>query len=166
MADRKLGTQGTAQAAANGPAAGAKAGRKRKKLTKVEAVRRAMAALGEEASRTDLQGYVRQKFGFNMNLNHISTCKTKLAKLAAKAETPNGSKTAAARPAAAPAASRKPSPLESRAARSAPGPRTRPAGANASSNASVRLEDVLTTKVLIDRMGAGPLKTLIDGLAK
>jgi hypothetical protein len=165
MADTKNGTQGADQAAANAPAA-SKTRRKRKKLTKVEAVRRAMAAMGKEASRTDLQGYVRQKFGFRMNLNHISKCKTKLASRAVKAATPNGSKAAAVKPAAAAVASGKPTAPESRAARSAPAPRTRPAGGNGSSGASIRLEDVLTAKVLIDRMGAGTLKTLIDGLAK
>src|SRR5260370_42431022 len=101
MADKKNGTQGVGPAAANATATADKAERKRKKLTKVEAVRRAMAAMGKEASRTDLQGYVRQKFGFRMNLNHISKCKTKLAGRAAKAARPAGAKGAASTKAAA-----------------------------------------------------------------
>src|SRR5260370_40826443 len=116
MADKKNGTQGVGPAAANATATADKAERKRKKLTKVEAVRRAMAALGEEASRTDLQGYVRQKFGVKMNLDHISNCKGELAKRAAQAATPAGSKAAAANPTAAPATSRKLTPPKSHAA--------------------------------------------------
>jgi hypothetical protein len=164
MADRTNGMQGVAQAAANAPAA-SKTRRKRKKLTKLEAVRRAMGALGEEASRKDIQGYVRQKFGFKMGLDHISNCKGELAKRAAKATTLAGPPAAAAKPAAT-LASRKPTALESRVAQPAPARRTRTAGGNASSGASIRLEDVLTAKILIDRVGAGPLKTLIDGLAR
>ena len=57
MADKKNGTQ------AAGPATATETAPKRKKLPKIEAVRRAMAALGKEASRADIQGYVRQKFG-------------------------------------------------------------------------------------------------------
>jgi hypothetical protein len=53
---------------------------------------------------------------------------------------------------------------ESRAAQ--PATQTRPARGNGSSRTSILLEDVLTAKILIDRVGAGPLKTLIDGLAK
>jgi hypothetical protein len=49
MTDKKNGTQGA------GPAAATKTAAKRKKLPKVEAVRRAMAALGAGASRADLQ---------------------------------------------------------------------------------------------------------------
>ena len=160
MADKKNGAQGAGSAAAN------EAVRKRKKLAKVEAVRRAMTALGEEATRTNLQGYVQQKFGVKMSLNHITKCKTKLAMRAAKAATPAGPKAAAAKPAAAAAASRKPAAAESRAEHSVPAPRTRPADGNGSSRASILLEDVLTAKVLIDRVGAGPLKALIDGLVK
>jgi sRNA-binding protein len=130
-------------------------------------VRLAMTALGEEATRTDLQGYVRQKFRVKMTLDHISNCKGELAKRAAKATTPAGARAAvAAKPAAAPAASRKPAAPRSLAAQPAPAPQTHPAGGNGLSAGSISLEDVLTAKVLIDRVGAGPLMALIDGLAK
>src|ERR1022692_2367725 len=97
MADKNNGAQGAGSAAAT------ETGWKRKKLTKVEAVRRAIAALGEEASRGDLQGYVRQKFGVKIGLDHISNCKGELAKRAAKAPPSAGPKAAAvATPAAVP----------------------------------------------------------------
>ena len=55
---------------------------------------------------------------------------------------------------------------ESQAAQSTLAAPTHAVGGNGSSHASVLLEDVLTAKILIDRVGAGPLKRLIDGLAK
>jgi hypothetical protein len=161
MADKKNGAQGAGSATAT------ETGRKRKKITKVEAVGRAMAALGEDASRGDLQGYVRQKFGVKIGLDHISNCKGELAKRAAKAPPSAGPKAAAVvQPAAAPAASRKPTAPESRAAQPTRAPQTRTAGGTGSSGAIILLEDVLTAKLLINRVGAGPLKTLIDGLAQ
>jgi hypothetical protein len=158
MADKKNGAQGAGSAATE-------TGRKRKQITKVEAVGRAMAALGEEASRGDIQGYVRQKFGVKIGLDHISNCKGELAKRAAKTP-PGGPQAAAAKPGAATTASRKPTASTLQTAEPAPAAQMRPIGSNGSSRTSILLEDVLTAKILIDRVGAGPLKTLIDGLAK
>ena len=159
MADKKNGTQ------AAGPATATETAPKRKNLPKIEAVRRAMAALGKEASRADIQGYVRQKFGIKIGLDHISNCKGDLAKRAAKTATPAGPESAAAK-SAANSASGKPIAPQSRAAQPMPAAPTRAVGSNGSSRASILLEDVLTAKILIDRVGAGPLKRLIDGLAK
>jgi hypothetical protein len=159
MADKKNGAQGAGSAATE-------TGRKRKQITKVEAVGRAMAALGAEASRGDIQGYVRQKFGVKIGLDHISNCKGELAKRAAKTPPPGGPQAAAAKPGAAPTASRKLTAPTLQTAEPAPAAQKRPVGGNGSSRASILLEDVLTAKILIDRVGAGPLKTLIDGLAK
>jgi sRNA-binding protein len=160
MTDKKNGTQGA------GPVMATETVPKRKQIPKIEAVRRAMAALGAGASRADLQGYVRQKFGVKIGLDHISSCKADLAKRAAKATTPAGSQAAATKSAAGPAASGKPTAPESRAAQPTPATHTRAVGGNGSSRASILLEDVLTAKILIDRVGAGPLKMLINGLAK
>ena len=161
MADKKNGTQGASPATATTETAP-----KRKKLPKVEAVRRAVAALGAGASRADLQGYVRQKFGVKIGLDHISSCKAALAKQAAKATTPAGSQAATTKSATGPAASGKPTPPESPSAQPKPATHTRAVGGNGSSRAIILLDDVLTAKILIDRVGAGPLKMLIDGLAK
>ncbi len=160
MADQKNGVQ------AAGPATATEAAPKRKQLPKIEAVRRAMAALGKDASRADIQGYVRQKFGIQITLDHISNCKGELAKRAAKAATPPGPGSAATKSAAGPAASGKPSAPQSPAAQSTRAAPTHAVSGNGSSRASILLEDVLTAKILIDRVGAGPLKKLIDGLAK
>jgi hypothetical protein len=159
MADQKNGAQGASSTATE-------KGGKRKQISKVEAVGRAMAVLGAEASRGDIQGYIRQKFGVKIGLDHISNCKGELAKRAGKAARPAGLQTASTKPAAAPSASRRPSVPEARAAQPAMATQTRPVGGTGSSHTSILLEDVLTAKTLIDRVGAGPLKTLIDGLAK
>jgi hypothetical protein len=164
MADKQNGAHGAGQATASATAAAT--AEKPKKLPKAEAVRRAITALGEEATRADLQGYILQTFGFKMSLNHISKCKAKLAMRAAKATPPAGSQAAATKSAAASAASRKPAAPRSLPAQSAPAWHIRTAGGNGLSAGSISLEDVLTAKILIDRVGAGPLKTLIDGLAK
>lgn len=70
------------------------------------------------------------------------------------------------KPAAVAGPSKKLTATEPRLAQTTPGPHARPAGGKGSSGASILLEDVVTAKVRIDRVGAGPLKTLIDGLAK
>jgi hypothetical protein len=56
----------------NGEAAG--------KITKVDAVGRALAELGQEASRSEIQSWVKDHFGYDMTLGHISDCKKNLAK--------------------------------------------------------------------------------------
>ena len=124
------------------------------KITKVEAARRAMEALGADATRPDIQGYVKQKFGVTMSLDHISNCKSVLAKKAARQKrTAKAARKAAARQ------------LMIAAPSSSPAAPARTVGTNASARATIRLEDVLLTKQLLDRVGAEPLKSLIDGLA-
>jgi hypothetical protein len=45
------------------------------KLTKNEAVYRAVVALGKDAPRTKVRDYVKENFGFEMDLNHVSAAK-------------------------------------------------------------------------------------------
>jgi hypothetical protein len=44
-------------------------------ITKVEAVRRALKALGNDATPSQLQPYIKQTFGIEMTPAHITTCK-------------------------------------------------------------------------------------------
>jgi hypothetical protein len=111
------------------------AGQGEKKLTKMEAVRRALAKMGRKAKPSALQPYIRTTFGIEMSTDHISTYKGNI--LNKKAKQP-----------AAPAA-----------------PASKPRAPRASGG-SVLLEDVLTAKALLDRIGAERLRVLIDGLAK
>src|SRR5438046_559185 len=49
-----------------------------KKISKNEAVRRAVAALGEGAELAALQAHIRKEFGFEMTTNHISASRTSM----------------------------------------------------------------------------------------
>src|SRR4051794_31513549 len=60
----------TTEASAGGPATGKTGG-----MTKLEAVRRALAKLGNEAKPTEIQGYVKKEFNIDMSTDHISTSK-------------------------------------------------------------------------------------------
>jgi hypothetical protein len=44
-------------------------------ITKTEAVRRALQQLGRDAKPTQMQGHIKERFGFDMTTDHISTCK-------------------------------------------------------------------------------------------
>jgi hypothetical protein len=49
-----------------------------KGITKMEAVRRALAELGQDAQPSDIQSYVKSKFGIDMEKTMISSYKTSL----------------------------------------------------------------------------------------
>jgi hypothetical protein len=57
-------------------------------MTKREAVRRALADLGPDATPTQMQGHIREKFGIDMTPNHISTEKGNLRKHQGAAKPP------------------------------------------------------------------------------
>jgi hypothetical protein len=116
-----------------------KSGAVGEKITKMEAVRRALAKMGRKAKPSEIQPYVKATFGIEMSTDHISTYKGNIL-----------NKKRAKKP-AAPAAPAAPD-SKPRAPRAAGG--------------SILLEDVLTAKALLDRIGAERLHVLIDGLAK
>jgi hypothetical protein len=151
------------EATAKAPAAG---------INKLEAVRRTLAKLGWEAKPTEIQSHVKKTYGIEMTTDHISTYKADLARKAREAgesvpqAAPPAKKPAAPKPQAAaakppaPAAKKPPAVLPASAA-----PAQAEGGAG-SSGGSILLEDVLTAKQLLDRVGADKLRTLLDGLAK
>ena len=107
----------------------------------MEAVRRALGELGKTAMPLQIQKLVEERFGIDMNVNHISTCKGDiLRKNAKKAQ----AKQAAPRPPAPPAP--------------APPAKVRAGG--------IGLDDIRTAKELVGRVGADSLRTLIDLLSK
>jgi hypothetical protein len=137
--------------AAEGPASG---------MTKWEAVKRALAALGRDAKPLAIQSHVRDRYNIQMSAGHISTYKKKLGKKRA-VSTRAPQKTAAA-PRLAPANGR---PRAGR--RAAPAAAANPADrAHGLESDAVRIRDVLLTKELLDRVGPGRLRVLIDGLTK
>jgi hypothetical protein len=112
-----------------------------KKLTKMEAVRQAVARLGWDAKPKQLQKHIRRRFGVEMTADHISTCKDGLAKKAGRTKT-------------------QPAPVAASAARqTAAKPAARAGG-------GVPLKDILAVKELLGRLGAATLHALIDAFAR
>ena len=121
------------------PAATPKAG-----LTKMEAVRRAQAALGKKAKPLAIQKFVKDEFNIDISTTVISTYKKEIARKARK-----GAKAKA-----------KPAPVAASAPRQT-APALRQAGA-----AGIPLKDILAVRDLVNRLGAGALHTLIDAFAR
>jgi hypothetical protein len=114
-------------------------------ITKQDAVRRALAALGKQASAKDIQKHVMETFGFDMSIDHVYNAKSNVLSKAkkAKAKMSPAPQVAVAvlsvQPAPAPVATKKPG--------------------------GISLEDVQTTKALLGRVGAEQLLSLIALLA-
>jgi hypothetical protein len=108
-------------------------------IKKIDAVRKALAALGKEGTPTKIQEYVKKTFGLDMTIGHISNCKSTLMRKKSK-------KTMGVKVPAAPA----------------PNNGVAPAKADVASGRQVSLQDVQTLKGLVGRVGGGDLKSLID----
>jgi hypothetical protein len=131
------------------------AGKPQAGLTKMEAVRQALAQLGRDAKPRVIQPYVKERFGVEMTTDHISTYKKEIARKAAKGK---------AKPRVT--AKEKPGPVAAAAPReTAPKPpaATKP---TVGGKSGIPLGDILTVKELVGRLGAGPLHTLIDAFAR
>jgi hypothetical protein len=76
---------------ANGPQASRANG-----INKLEAVRRALDELGPDATPSELQPFIKQKFGITMTTDHISTSKSAIRRQAADKGKPTPAKAAAA----------------------------------------------------------------------
>jgi hypothetical protein len=127
MADKTTTPPGTAKGKPNG-------------MTKMEAVRRALSDLGKDAMPTQLQGHIREKYGIEMSIDHISVCKGKILRKGKKAKgrKPAAPKEAAAAPPAKPVAVRN----------------------------GISLPDLRAIKELVARFGRSQLHDLIDLLAR
>ena len=119
------------------------------KITKQEAVRRALAHFGREAKPAQMQGWIKQQFGIEMTTDHISTAKGEILRKAA------GTKKAGPKKTGLPKAA----PVQQAAASTSQPKSTDKAG-------GIPLADILAVKDLVRRLGAGPLHTLIDAFAK
>jgi hypothetical protein len=133
-------------------------------VNKKEAVRRAMAHLGDDTKAAVLRDWIKQQFAIDMTADHVSTARGEIRR-----ERPGQPKSGAKKP----AAKAKPGPQKpaarGTAAKAEPAP-TAPAGprpaVGGKKEAAIPLDDILTMRGLVDRHGAGPLHTLIDALAK
>jgi hypothetical protein len=126
MADK---TNGTAPKKTNGS------------ITKIDAVKQALGKLGKAASRPDIQKFVKDNYGLQMTLDHISNCKGELRKKKGSTNTAVTQQTAAVKQ-----EPKKP--------------------ASGTKGHAIGLEDIATVKDLVERVGAGSLRKLIDVMAR
>jgi len=117
------------------------------KITKNEAVRRALVELGDEAKLADLKEWIKNSFGYEMSTNHISTSKGDIFRKRGGPPKPAGKK-------------RGPKP------KAPPLVVLVPVVAESNRKDSIVIEDVLALKDLVERVGPTQLRTLIDALAK
>jgi hypothetical protein len=151
MATMTSGTAAPKKAQANG-------------ISKMEAVRRALAELGQDATRTEIQSFVKERLGIEMNADVVSTYKAHIARKAAKT-TPVSAAAAQNKPAPMPRAKSSPAPV---AKKPAPPAKKKPApatGRNGTAGA-IGLDDIRAVKDLVGRVGPDSLKTLIEVLVK
>jgi hypothetical protein len=120
-------------------------------ISKQEAVRRALAHFGNDAKPAQMQGWIKSEFGIEMGADHISTAKGEILRKAGvkrkrgkkkpgrpKAGKPSAAVTVTSAPVAAPA-------------------RAKAGG--------IALDDILSVKALLGRVGPDQLHKLIDALA-
>jgi hypothetical protein len=117
-------------------------------ISKTEAVRQALAELGNDAPMPAIQAYVKDHFGIEMPKNHYYACKTRILQMAAK-------KQAAAKKA-------QPRALVQPAAASSSSAPTK----KATASRPILMEDILLVKELVGRVGSDKLKSVIDLLDK
>jgi hypothetical protein len=127
----------TAQGQANG-AAKTKGGR----INKLDCVRQALAELGNDAQPKDIQGFLKRKFGLDMNTKFISTYKGSILRGAAKKG----------------GVVRRPS-----ARVSSPPKAVLKVGAV---NGGISVEDIRAVKELVGRIGADSVRELAELLAQ
>ena len=109
-------------------------------MTKQDAVRQALSELGDDAMPTQIKGFVKERFDIEMTTDHISTAKGQILRAASGKGKSVSSKPAPVQPAAV--------------AKSGGG------------KSAIPLADILCVKDLVVRLGAEPLRTLIDAFAK
>jgi hypothetical protein len=109
------------------------------RLSKTEAVRRALKALGRDAKPAKLKPFIKREYGIEITPGHITNIKSGLRKPAGTAK---------------PAAPKQPAPPT-------PVPPSPPP-----KKSGISLEDLRAVKELIGRVGAGQLRDLIELLAR
>lgn len=107
-------------------------------ITKIEGVRQALAALGTDAPRGDIQKFIKDHFGLEVHPDHISSCKGEILREKKKKK---------------PVTAKQPVVKKEQAPKSA-------------AAHSVSLDDIESVKHLVERVGADSLKKLIAMLAK
>jgi hypothetical protein len=104
-------------------------------ISKMSAVRQAISDLGKHASPAAIQDFVKSRFQLSMTTGHISNYKSTILKGKGKRR---------GRP------------------KSASGPRGKPAPASRDRNVGVKVQEILSLRAMVGRVGADDLKALID----
>ena len=110
-------------------------------ITKIEAVSRALGKLGKDASRPEIQKFIKDNFRLDITPDHISACKGELRKIKRPAKS---------------AVTQQPAAQKQEPKKPASGPKADGIG----------LEDIATVKDLVERVGVGSLRKLIDVMAR
>jgi hypothetical protein len=113
-------------------------------ITRKDAVRQALTTLGKDATRAQIQKFIKDQHGFAMTLDHISNCKGEIRKEKGRSKSAVTKRPSAAKAVSSPQAPSAP-------ARHAPG---------------ISLVDIETVKDLVDRIGAASLTKLIGVMAR
>jgi hypothetical protein len=121
-----------------------------KGLSKMDGVRRALAELGREATPQQIKDYLKSKFNIEMTKEYISKYKSSILQQ-------QKAKRAKAKKAPAP---------ESAVAVASVKPAPAPAPVPTNRTGVIGLDDIQIAKVLVGRVGAEQLLTLIELLAK
>jgi hypothetical protein len=133
--------------------------------TKKDAVRRAMAALGKDTRPLHLRDHIRKRYGIDMSIDHISTCKGEIVRERSQNK-PTGQNPGAGKTLAQPPAGQKPA-MTTKAGLAGSSPsQGRLTSQNNAANSSISLRDIETVKDLVERIGAANLKKLIDVMAR
>jgi hypothetical protein len=127
-------------------------------ISKQEAVRRALEAMGRDATPSQMQPYIKDNFGIEMSTDHISTSKGIILRKK-KAGQGKGAKRPVAQEAATEGG------VKEGAGRKAL-IQQKPAAARVGKEAGIPLEDILYIKGLVGRFGPDQLHTLIDAFAR
>jgi hypothetical protein len=126
----------------------------KKTISKMEGVRRALAALGHDAMPVNIQTYVKTNFGLDMSTAHVSNYKTDIL----RKQSGKASKTVT-KPLAKKSAVKK-------APKAPLTPMTAPMSTTNSHASGIALTDIETVKGLVGRVGGHDLKSLIELFSK
>jgi hypothetical protein len=121
-------------------------------MTKLDAVRRALEAMGSDAKPLAIQSYLKDRLGMEVKTNLISVYKKDLARRAKK-------------PVAQEATAKKGEAKVGAGDNSAV-VQPKPPAAGCGKEAGIPLDDILYVKGLVGRFGPEQLHTLIDAFAK
>ena len=126
-------------------------------MSKKEAVRRAMNTLGMDAGRQDILKHVKEQFGVDMTIDHVSTYRADIRRKKGKKGRPKAAKAKVAAPTAKKTETT-PAAAQTTAPKTAPVAGKRTEGISAS--------DLQKLKDLLARNRPDELKAIMDVLAK